>query len=315
MSYIAPTNVEAYELDTDNIQIDILRESVSRRVFNVAPMRKKSDYNYRYHDLLEDVKFTYGIKPVEIPRSTFALQPKSFEVPTIAGNYAYDQWEIDEIDAGVYNTSMRNARIAQHLRVQEDIIAFAGESTYNGVGGIADTTNVSTAASTELDLTNITTLKSSANAILNQLNNGLNNSSGFQTIKSLPIIGGVTSDVADRLEEMSPATDDFRDITGWDILNGILARRGGPGSEVVISNAVGGTVSKQGDEFYLATEGTTNAFFLAKSPMYSIIAGGPFWQTMDQEHGNIDVNMYEKWRMFVFKQASVIYSGTVDITG
>ncbi len=305
------------ELDTKSVTFDssllleaILPESVARRmfpIFTVLPVHKQ---NYTYWELLNDIGTKYDFDPYEYGRNANALKETSVPVPLIYHEATYDKFKLKRINESRAPLSERIRQMARVFRRDEDSIAIAGESTKTGVTSIADTTNNTTAASSELDLTSIATMYSTFNIIINQLNNLLNASSGSQTVKNFPCLAVMTSDVEDRLWTLKSALDDTKSM--YTLFKEILVERCGPGSEIIVTNALGGTVTTVDDRVSLAA-GTTNFALMAKSADHYGMIASEIFRDEETNISGFTQEFAERWRPIFFRQGSIIYSGTVDI--
>jgi hypothetical protein len=315
MDEIVLVNREALMYDSMELVDLIFANSVSRRVFPVIEDLRINQKRFKYEKVYGDLKTNYRMTDTEHPRNHSALQPVDVKVPMIgtATEYTYHEYLDIEMPESKMKVGEREMEVMKQWAVDEDMYAIAGESTWNGVPGISDTTNFSEAATTELDLTSLTTLKTSLNAIISQLNNNLNGDSGGQTVKMYPLIALMTSDVEDRLYALLSALED--DVDGYDIFNGILTKRGGPNSEILVSNALGATVTKDGDSFYISTAGTTNFALMAWSSNHFGMRTSPRKQRpkLDEQTGYL--NLIDGRLVSYSKRTNtIIYSGTVDIT-
>ena len=307
------TDPAGYSVDTRKIYEAILGNSIARRIFPIQNILKVHQDTWKYWDIINDVKTNLTADGVEFPVNDFNVKDTDVNVPIINTAFKYGRHEIARINDSILPFNMRERIAFEKWAIDEDMYAIAGESTYNGIGGIADTTNFSTAASTELDLTSFTTLKSSLNANVSQLNNNLNASSGGAAIKQYDTVSLMTSDVEERLHEMVSTLDDK--ISGFDIYEQLMAKRTGGRHQIEVSNMLGATVAKDGNSFKKTVDGTTNFALFTKNPAHSGIVTSPL-DKWTKETDNKGINFYAEQRLrnYSILQGSIIYSGTVDIT-
>ena len=314
MDEIVTINREALLYDTDELVEQIFANSVSRKIFPVIEDLKINQRRFVYHKVHGDLKTNLRMSPSEYPENHSALQPVDVKVPLIGTKISHNKHDVLNMNSSRSKMSVsdREMEIMKQWAVDEDMYAIAGEATWNGVPGISDTTNFSEAAGTELDLTSLTTLKATLNGLLGQLNNNLNGNSGGQTVKMYPLILLITSDVEDRLYAMVSALDEALD--GYDIALALIRKRGGANSDIIVSNALGATVTKDGNSFYISTAGTTNAALMAWSPLHFAIRSSPMDQEPETNRKGYDNEIDQGWVSYSKVINTIIYSGTVEIT-
>ncbi|KKL94722.1 hypothetical protein LCGC14_1861870, partial [marine sediment metagenome] len=308
------------ELDTTNIEFTrdqlieaILPETVSRRIFPIFTVLEIHKQNYTFFELLNDIGTKYDFDPYEYGRNVNALKETTVPIPLIYHEATYNKMQLKRINDTKAPLSERIRQMGRVFNRDEDNIAIAGESTKTGVTSIADTTNNTTVADAHLNLTTIDTLITTFHGIINQLNNGLTANSGSQTVRNFPCIALMTSDVESRLWVTPVTATSPEGQNGYQVFKSILEERCGPGSEIVVNNALGGTVTTVDDRVSLAA-GTTNFALMAKSPNhYGMVASEMFTDTETNIKG-FTQEFAERWRPIFFKQESIIFSGTVDIT-
>lgn len=314
---ITPSNYDSHVIDSEELYEIIYGESVAARIFPPTVFNLMiEDKRFEYHKIVDDLKTNYSLDGYEVPDNHLALQPKQVKVPLITAGIRYGRHEKKVYDKGKLPTGSRERLILEGFARDIDMYAIAGESTYNGVAGIADTTNFSTAAGTELDLTTFTTLRSTLNTMITQLQNALkaDNKGRTSVVRQNPLILLVTSDVMNRLVGMGSSTDDHVSMTGYDLAMQILMARGGPGSGIEESDMLGATVTKTGNSFYVATAGTTNAALMSQHPSHYNWARSGIEQPMEETNRGYEKIVEQRLVPYSIRVGSVIYSGTVDIT-
>ncbi len=308
------------ELDTTNVKFTrealleaILPQSVSRRIFPIFTVLPIHKQNYTYFELLNDIGTKYDFDPYEYGANFNALKETTVPVPLIYHEAAYTKFKLRRLNETKAPLTDRIRQMKRVFNKDEDIIAIGGEATKTSVTSIADTTNNTTVATANLDLTDIDTMITTSHGIINQLNGGLNADSGNQTVKEFPCIALMTSDVENRLWSTPVTATSPRGLNGYQVFKQILTERCGTGSEIVVSNALGGTVTTVDDRVSLAG-GTTNFALMAKSPEhYGMVASEIFTDSETNLKG-FTQEFAERWRPIFFRKGSIIYSGTVDIT-
>lgn len=314
MDEIITVNREALTYDTNELVDLIFANSVSRRIFPVIQDLAINNKRFSYHKVYGDLKTNLRMTPTEYPENHSALQPLDVKVPLIGTKVSYDRHEVLDMNSSRSKMSVedREQELMKQWAVDEDMYAIAGEATWNSVPGISDTTNFSEAASAELDLTSLTTLKTTLNGLLSQLNNNLNSNSGGQSIQMYPLILLLTSDVEERLYALVSALED--DVDGYDIALALIKKRGGDNSEILVSNALGATITRDGNSFYISTAGTTNAALMAWSPNHFGIRSSAMDQQPVSNRDGYDNQIDMRWVSYSKRINTIIYSGTVDIT-
>ena len=288
--------------------------SIVRNEFTVFPILNKEDHRVSWDELLEDLGTFYSPNPFNSPRFDVASKPAYLDVSLIHDEFTIDEHEKLRREKGLTPIQVAKDRQALKFARDEDMYAIAGESSaVNSVPGFSDTTNVSTVVTTELDLTNFATWKTTLNAMIDQLDTSLRNSGNGPGVEQFPLRLMVTTDVKKRMKEVSSTLDD--NFTGLDYALKLLEQESpGKGSGIVVSNNLGATVSKSGNRFSVTTAGTTNACMYSPHPEHMGIFASIFFR--GEEDGPKNSMLLwdeERWRFKAFKQGSMMYSGTVDI--
>lgn len=315
---ITKVNPEAFIIDTNTLYKKFIEDNISRRVFpTFLPILKNHEKTFRIDKVFDDLKTNYGMKAVNFPTNHHTMQPLQFDVPKIYTKIMFDKDDIAEMDASKLTTNERIQRMIAKVGEDEDLYSIAGESTENGVTSFSDTTNFSTAASTQLDLTSLSTLKTTAKTMISQLRAGLKTSKiGIKNLKQAPLGMLVTEDVKERLTEMGP-TDGVNELAvsdGFDYLLNLLAKYGAS-AFVEESPHLGATVSRDGLAFKKATDGSTNAVLLSAHPWHYGVATSPLRQTPAlQPNGDLEYEIDERLVPYSVVKEAMIYSATVDIT-
>jgi len=297
--------------DTRKLYEEIIANSLSRRIFALDPSLKIHWDTFKYWDIINDIKTNYSPDGTEFPVNELSVKDTNVSAPIINTSFVYGRHELARINDSILPFGNRERIAMQKFAIDEYMYAFAGESTYNGVPGLDDTTNRSTAATTELDLTSFTTMKTSLNASLSQLNNNLNASSGGAIIKQFDIVALMTSDVEDRLHQMTSTLDDT--ISGYNLFENILQKRTGKMPQIEVSNMLGATIAKDGNSFKKTVDGTTNFALIVKNPALNGIALSGLNRIETTDRKGFELDIEERWVPYSVNTESIIYSGTVDI--
>ena len=304
-------------LDSNVVNEVLLGASVAAKIFPPSMVSLAiEDDTFTYENVINDVRTNYGMTLAEAPHSRLVMQKKKVNAPLIMTAIQYDRFQKKRINRSKLPVSARERIILEDFALDMDMYAIAGESTYNGVAGISDTTNFSTAASTELDLTSYTTLKSTLNTIITQLTTAISADSRARNeiVKQNPLILLVTSDVYNRLTAMGSGTAEENLGNGHDVATTILNQRGGNGSGIEVSDCLGGTVTKVADGFSLSTAGTTNAALICQHPRFFGWARSPLDQAEDEDNRGYENLITQRLVPYAVNTGGIIYSGTVDIT-
>lgn len=307
------------ELDTKSVSFEsnklleaILPQAVVRRIFPIFTVLPVHKQNYTFWELLNDIGTKYDFDPYEYGRNANALKETSIPVPLIYHEATYDKFKLRRINESKAPLVDRIRQMAKVFRTDEDIIGIAGESTKTGVTSISNTGTNSTAAGSELDLGSIDDMYATFNGIINQLNNLLNANSGNQTVKNFPCIAVMTSNVEDRLWVLKSALDDTKSM--YMLFKEILTERCGPGSEIIVSNALGGTVTTVDQRVKLSTPGTANFALMAKGPEHYGIVASEIFRDEETNISGFTQEFAERWRPIFFRKESIIFSGTVALS-
>ena len=312
------------EVDENSVVLDssllietILGMSVAARIFPNAPFNLMiEDERFSYYKVINDIRTNYGMTLAEAPQSRLALQKKEVSVPLVMTAIQYDRFQTKRINRSKLPMSDRERIIMEDFALDLDMYAIAGESTYNGIAGISDTTNFSTAANTELDLTSYTTLKSTLNTMITQLTTAITSDQRGRSdiVENNPLILLVTSDAKNRLVSMGSGTAEENLGNGFDVATAILNQRGGAGSGIEVSDMLGATVTKDADGFYPSTVGTTNAALICQNPRFFGWARSMIDQAEDEDNRGYENLISQRLVPYPINTGGIIYSGTVDIT-
>lgn len=308
------------ELSTKNMSFEgsqmlepILAETVARRVFNVFTVLPIEDQNYTYEELLNDIGTKYDFDPYEMGRNTIALKETLVPIPLIYHDVKYTKLQIKRRNKTNAPVSTLIKQMARVFRKDEDSIAFAGEATKTGVVGFDDSAN-STAATVPLSLSTTDLLDSTLNGIINQLNVNLNGGGGNQTVKQFPCMAIMNTKIENRLWTIK---DSVTKENGYFMFKRILLERCGPGSEIIVTQALGGTVTRVDDRNSLAASSTgTGAAFglMAKSPNHQGIVASTIEKEEYWVGSGWTQEFMERWRTLYFTALTQIYCENITIT-
>ncbi len=309
------------ELSTKNMSFEgsqmiepILAETVARRAFNIFTVLPIEDQNYTWEEILNDIGTKYDFDPYEMGRNTIALKETLVPIPLIYHDIKFTKLQIKRRNKNP-KTSVATLikQMARVFRRDEDSIAFAGESTKTGVLGYADSSN-STQATTGLSLSTTDLLDSTLNGIINQLNTNLNGGGGNQTVKQFPCMLLLNTIAENRLWVMK---DSVTKENGYFMLKRILEERCGAGSEIIVTNALGGTVTRSNDRVSLAANSTgTSACFglMAKSANHQGIVASNIEKDEYWIGSGWSQEFMERWRTLYFTNKTQIYDEEIVIT-
>lgn len=317
---ITDTDPEVYKVKDRLVYKKLIDVAVARRFFPQSTWRPRLTNwqdTFFMNEILDDLKTNYGLKAVNMPVMNQVMRPQQFTVPKMYGALKWDKDQKAAIDAGTLSINERILRGVAKIGEDEDMYAIAGEATENGVVGVADETNFSTNATADLDLTTFLTARTTLKGMIAQMRAAMKTSKiGLRTPKLAPLLLLVTSDVEDRLTEMSSAdtTTDTSTTDGLDLVNSILTKYGAAGSRVEVSDMLGATVSRRGNSFQVTTDGNTNALLASQHELHYGVAVSKLRQTpVLHPNGDLEHELDERIVPYSVVQGALINSAAVDI--
>lgn len=302
-----------WQITTDMIYGPIQTRSVSRTIMPVETILQEKDNQFEYWTWAEDYNSVYQQDPGPHPNVSHTLAPTTKNVPLIETGFVLNRADKARADASKLNIQGRINAIAPKIAQDEDMFAIYGDATQD-VTSFADTTNNSTAITTELNVTTEALMKSTLVTGLDQLGTAMG---GLENLKSFPIMLGVSNDVHAKMIKTG--------ITGYlaadradsvlDIASIVLNKYGGPGSGVWHSALLGATVTKtSADKYDNSTPGALNAVLYPWDVEIASIVASPF-NVLSVDHAihGMEIDMTERWVPVFRQKALVLYGGTTVI--
>ncbi len=303
---------DTWKVESGALYGPIQTRSISRQIFPVETILQEKDKQVDYWKWTEDYNSIYQADPSGHPNVNHALAKTTTNVPIIETGFVLNRSEKERVEASMFNMNARIAALAPKIAGDEDLFAIYGEATQD-VTSFADTTNNSTAASTELNVTTEALVKSSLIAQITQLKTAVG---GYGNLKQFPLILLVTEDVQDKMVATAPtgyAAGDRADNYS-DLANQLLLKYGAPGSAVFASPNLGAAVAKSSADKYVVTPGTTNSVLYPWSKDILSVYASPFKSiSVDHAIRGIEYDFTERWVPVFKDQNLVIYGGTAVI--
>lgn len=313
MANNAPYNLEAWQVDPNELYGPIKTLSVARTILPVEPILQEKDKRVEYTKWTQNYRSAYVRDPVGAPLVTHAMVPTEVDVPLIETGYQVSRVEKARVEASKLKLNDRLNMLANGIVNDENIFAIAGEPS-NGVTSFADETNNTTAKTVELDVTTEALLKSTLTDNLHQLGTALG---GIGNLKQFPLILGVTGDGYKKAMGTS--------VTGYakadridnilDLATAILLKYGAPGSLVFGSDYIGGTVTKSDDDVYSCAAGTTNSVLYPWSKMVASIYSSKIYTHKSEDPiEGVRYQYTERWVPVFKHQEYVLHGGDMVIS-
>lgn len=296
---------DSFQLTEDELLLPLRDRSIirSRGVYPLKTIAEPEDLITYYWKVVDDFNLKYSMEPYDSPRSEQALSKISVNIPVIHGMLGWNYDELKRLDRTRLSTDDRIRAAVANMALEEESICLTGSSEDVTVTSVSTTGTNSTAASTEFNTGSFALMHSTLTGIIGQL---LDNNIDP---KSYPLKLVVTSDV---YKNAMGRLNTDQNMNGIQFLNSILTELGGQGSEVIMSNYLGGTrtvTAKKVDY----TVGTTNAcLFAVDSQFYEVIASKIDIRTdgLSKVTG-LNYQYLERWIPIYKQKESIIYSGTV----
>lgn len=272
--------------------LDVIRElSFVRIGFPVGPSIPVWQRETQYFDITEQDNIQYNLDLVAPNYSRFSAQEKRPAVPIHQGDLEYKRHEVQALGSDILTLDRRQRETLAQMVNDEERVGWAGDAK-TGITSFANTTDNSTAATAELDLTSYTTAITTWTNIRSQLRTLLK--SQFRG----PDMTVWTSDVDDRAEVVLN-TDQNDTFKAW------LERKIGA-ENIIVTNFLGSETAA----------GTINMGFYKKDPMnLELMTSGLEVVSGLSELKDLKVQLALRSRPIFYRGVkSAIYSGTVDIT-
>jgi hypothetical protein len=280
MSTVIPYFKEAMTFTDARLTPAIIKASIARQVWPFDFTAKIEDSRYEYFTEIQDFNNKYSMEQTETPESTIVLQKDTDTIPIIHGSIAWHRHELKRINRSQMSAESRISRWAESFALDEDRIALATSDPITGKTGVINTTNHSTATSTELNVTTIALCHSTLTAqVIELMNSPSETPAGIRYRPNTdPLHLILTIDVYNKAASVLSTVNE--ELTGLDMLQSVLTKHGGPGSAIFKSADLGATVTKAATDGgstdrYNQTDGTTNSLLKVWNPDYSKIIASP----------------------------------------
>ena len=231
--------------------VDIIREqSVAYKLYPVNQAITASDNTYVYFKMKEQSNVQYGYELRTPLYNKYASERVTTAIPVHQADLFFDRHEKGRAMKDVFTLDARTRQAIEDMVEDIERTAIYGDSNTGTV--LSDTTNISTAASPELDLGTFKEAVEDFHGQVSQLRNLLKNK--FQGTK-LNLLW--TTDVDDRARGIASTTSE--EITFYDYVAKWLSdfNGGGIGSDhIFASNYLGSNTNA----------GTTNTALIASDP-------------------------------------------------
>lgn len=305
-TYQGPFIVEEADIMKPLVNKSMLR---SQGLYPINTIAKPEDLEHYYWKMVEDLNLNYSLEPYDSPESAFGLQAVSANIPVIHGQMHFATDEMARMNRTKMSVDQRILRAGANIALEEDRITLAG-TTENGltVYGPSDTTNASTAISSNLDVTTMALLNTTLNQAIDQLWD--NNIDPKMNPLKLVVSGNVYSLIKGLIDTTSG-------LTGIQLVDQILAREGGPGSALYRNKYLFATTAVNAKKRNTAspTQSTSKAaLFSVNQEYYEVIAS-----RIDIRYGNpdrikgMDVQYIERWLPLYKTNKAIIYDASVTI--
>lgn len=273
--------------------------SVARRLYPVNQAVTAADSMYTYYKIHEQSNIQYGFEIQASDLNEYATEKVSTAVPILQGDMVITRHERARAAKDVLPLDARVREMVDDLNAEEEKTAIYGDAAAGTV--LHDTTNVSTAATDELDLGTFVEGVQHFHTSLSQLRNLLKNK--FQGAK-LKLVW--TSDVDDRARAINSTTNDA--YTFFDYATEYLNRFNGTTGEenIFVSNYLGSATNA----------GTTNMAMVASDPRNMELISSELEVTQGADpHDNLAIQLGLRSKPIFYRDNdSVIYHGTVVLT-
>ena len=284
--------------------IGVIREqSIVRKLYPQNQGVTPEDSNYIYYKIVEQSNIQYGFELQSRKFSKYASQKNSVAIPLHQGDMTFTRHEAKRAAKDVLKLDRRVLEMIEDMVQQEEKKGIYGDDDTGTV--LHDTTNVSTAASPELDMGTFKEGMEDFHGQVSQVRTLLKNK--FQGCK-LKIIW--TPDVDDRARAIASTTSE--EVTLYDYIGDWLVKfngGGAPQDHIFASGFLGATGG--GD-----TPGTTNTALIASDPRNMELVSSELEVIQGRDNlQNLDVQVVMRSKpVFYRDNDAVIYGGTAVLT-
>lgn len=281
--------------------VDIIRESsVARRLYPQLEGVSASDGNFVYYKMKEQDNTQYAYELQNRRLSKYASQKVSTAIPIHQGDLHFTRHEIGRAAKDVFPMDARLRQLVESLVENEEKTAIYGDDDTGTI--LSDTTNISTAASAELDFGTQVEAMDDVQSQFAQLRTLLKNKFEGCILKYI-----WTSDVDARARIIRATTGNL--ISAYDAIGEFLVNFNGGGTyadHILVSDYLGSATAV----------GTTNTALVAVDPRNMALVTSPLEMPQGLDSlGNLDVQVcFRSKPIFYRGNDAVIYGGTAVLT-
>lgn len=306
--------LETWEVEQKTVIPALIRGSVSRKILPVSTILQEKDKQFTYWKSKVDFIDSYNLDPEGAPLVYDAITETEVLVPIIEYGYALNRSEFERVSVSRHSLQNRFNALLPYFRRVEDEYAILG-NVAKGVTSFADTTNNSTALTTEIDVTTQTLLKDTLADGIDQLATAIGD---YETLKGRVLMLGMSNDVNKKavsvgLTAGGEITAGQRIETLIDLATAMLLKYGAPGSGVWTSNMLGGSVATNNVNKRTVTGGALNSTLYVWGDDVAEIVASPFKTIFSEDpiKGKL-WNFTERW-VPTFKQKELVLYGATSV--
>ena len=281
--------------------VDIVREqSIARKLYPQDQAVSAADGNYIYYKIKEQSNVQYAYELQSRKYNKYATEKVSTAIPIHQGDLHFTRHEASRAAKDVLKLDTRVMNTIEDMVEQEERTAIYGDTDTGTV--LSDTTNISTAATVELDFGTFAEGIEDFHLMMTQLRNLLKNKFVGCKLKFIQ-----TTDMDDGIRARASTSNEA--ITCYDHIGKLLVDFNGGGSpsdHIFASNYLGSNTNA----------GTTNSALIASDPRNMRLITSPLEVTQGRDSlQNLDVQIAMRSKPIFFRgNDGVIYGGTSVIT-
>lgn len=304
--------VDTWRVEQDKVIPALIRGSVARKILPVEMILTEKDKEVEYWKSKVDFITSYNYDPEGAPLVYDALEPVTVKVPIIEYGYGLNRSDLARSQVSKLGLESRFKALIPYFRRDEDEYAILGNAVKD-VTSFADTTNNSTALTTEINVTTQALIKSTMLAAIDQLAVAIGD---YETLKGRVLMMGMSNDVYKKAVQVGltaggEVTAGQRVENLIDIATAVLLKYGAPGSAVWTSNLLGGSVATDNVNKRTVTAGALNSVIYPWGDDVASIFSSPFNTIISEDpiKGKL-WNFTERWVPTFKQQALVLYGAT-----
>ncbi len=282
----------------------IREESIVRKLYPQNQAVTPADSNYIFRRIVEQSNIQYGFELQSRKYSKYATKKESTQIPLHQGDLHFTRHEAERAAKDVLKVDRRVLEMIEDMVQQEEKKGIYGDDITGTV--LHDTTNVSTAASPEIDMGTFKEGMEDFHGQVSQLRTLLKNR--FTGAK-LKIIW--TPDVDDRAKAIASTTSE--EVTLYDYIGDYLVKYNGGGlpRDYIFSSGFLGATGVQG-----ITPGTTNTALIASDAKNMELVTSELEVKQGRDNlDNLDVQVTMRSKPVFYRgNDAVIYGATAVLT-